>query len=77
MKTLTLLTILAPGVAQAHTGHVGEVAGHDHWVAGAAIGVAIGLSLWAIWKEKGARARSEDEASDQDEAGADAEEQQA
>lgn len=31
--------------AAAHPGHLGELAGHDHWVAGAAIGLAILLGL--------------------------------
>lgn len=38
--------LIAAGPAVAHAGHLGELAGHDHWVAGAAIGIAIALGLW-------------------------------
>ena len=53
----TTLAIGAAGGAAAHTGHVGEVAGHDHWIAGAAIGVGIAVAAWGI--VKGRRARKE------------------
>lgn len=33
------------GAAAAHTGHWGELAGHDHWLAGAAIGIAVIIGL--------------------------------
>lgn len=48
----------------AHPGHWADVAGHDHWIAGAAIGLA---GLAAIWgalkgkKEKEAAAEAEEE----------------
>ncbi len=35
---LTLIFMLRRGIALAHPGHWAEVAGHDHWIAGAAIG---------------------------------------
>ncbi len=38
--------------AQAHVGHLGEFAGHDHWVAGGAIGIAIGIAGWNLIKGK-------------------------
>ena len=50
-RMLTLL-ILLPGPALAHFGHLGEVAGHDHWVAGAAIGAAALAGLWAAWTDR-------------------------
>ena len=37
--TLALLPVAAP--AAAHVGHWGALAGHDHWVAGAALGGAL------------------------------------
>ncbi|MFQ6547188.1 DUF6732 family protein [Aestuariibius sp. 2305UL40-4] len=37
-------------VLPAHLGHIGEVAGHDHWVAGAAIGAAIAAVIWGALK---------------------------
>ena len=55
--SLILIASLIAGTAHAHVGHLGEVAGHDHWVAGAAIGIAIGIGLWGAIKDK---ARSED-----------------
>lgn len=61
------LTLVLPGMAVAHTGHIADVAGagHDHWVAGAAIGAAIAISLWAALKG-GRKAESEAEASEDD-----------
>jgi len=47
---VALISIAAP--ASAHIGHLGEAAGHDHWVAGIAIGVAIGVSIWGALKGK-------------------------
>ena len=40
-----ILTLLAQSSA-AHPGHLVEAAGHNHWVAGAAIGIAIAVGLW-------------------------------
>ena len=48
--TLTLILLLVAGPALAHPGHIADVAGHDHWIAGAAIGLAIGLGLWGALK---------------------------
>lgn len=42
---LTLFLILTAQSAAAHVGHLGEFAGHDHLVAGAALGLAILLGL--------------------------------
>lgn len=47
---LAALVWLTPGVALAHPGHLGELASHDHWVAGAAIGLAILTGLWGALK---------------------------
>ena len=53
MRAALALTLfsLANG-ASANVGHIGEVAGHDHWIAGAALGLALGLALWAALKGK-------------------------
>ena len=48
--TFTLLLSAAP--ASAHVGHLGEFAGHDHWVAGAALGAALAVSIWGALKGK-------------------------
>ncbi len=37
---------LAGTAAQAHPGHLADLAGHDHWVASAAIGIAILTGLY-------------------------------
>lgn len=44
--------VLLAAPAQAHTGHLGELAGHDHWVAGAALGAAVLIGLWGALKGK-------------------------
>lgn len=44
--------VLLPRAASAHVGHLGEVAGHGHWVAGAAIGAAALAGLWVAWKDR-------------------------
>ncbi|WP_089997143.1 DUF6732 family protein [Cognatiyoonia koreensis] len=44
-------TVLGSGVA-AHPGHLADVAGHDHWVAGAAIGLIILTGLYGALKGK-------------------------
>jgi len=58
----TTALMAAPGAALAHPGHVADVAGHDHWVAGAAIGVAIALGLWGALRG----GRKEDEPAETD-----------
>jgi len=62
---LPLCLLTAP--AHAHVGHLGEVASHDHWVAGAAIGVAAAVTLWGLLKGK-KDAEPEDEAVEEEEA---------
>jgi hypothetical protein len=44
----TLLAGTAAGPAVAHPGHLTELAGHNHWIAGAAIAVAVLISAWAV-----------------------------
>ncbi len=44
-SALILILMLSANAASAHVGHLGEMAGHDHWVAGAALGLAILLGL--------------------------------
>lgn len=55
---LMMLGTLAAGPASAHVGHLGGFGGHDHWVAGAAIGLAAGIALWG--KLKGAKDKQAD-----------------
>ena len=55
-----LAAVFSPLPAFAHVGHVGELAGHDHWIAIAALGVA--AAVWAAGKLKGrAKEPAEDE----------------
>lgn len=49
---LFLLLALLAGPAAAHPGHIADLAGHDHWVAGAAIGAAIAAAIWGHLKGK-------------------------
>lgn len=67
--------ILAAAPAAAHPGHIAEgLAGHDHWVAGAAIGIAIAVGIWGALKGKG---RTEEASADEAGTADDAEEQPA
>lgn len=53
MRRLSLITVvMIPGAASAHVGHLGELAGHDHWVAGAAVGAAAAITIWNVLKGK-------------------------
>jgi hypothetical protein len=61
--------ILAATGAQAHPGHLAEVAGHAHWVGAAAIGLAVLVGLWGKGKDKSGDADAEAE-DDQEEAAA-------
>jgi hypothetical protein len=47
-----LAGFFAASDAHAHVGHIGDLAGHDHWVAAGAIGAAIALAGWNILKGK-------------------------
>ncbi|MFQ1699280.1 DUF6732 family protein [Loktanella agnita] len=49
---ISLPMIFAASAASAHPGHWGELAGHDHWVAGAAIGLAGLAAIWGALKGK-------------------------
>lgn len=57
-----LAAAMQPQLAWAHLGHVGEYAGHDHVVAGIAIGLAIALGLREALKGR----KEETEDGDQD-----------
>ncbi|PZX19093.1 hypothetical protein LX81_00793 [Palleronia aestuarii] len=57
---LPVAFVLLPVPALAHTGHLGALSGHDHWIAGAALGVAAGIAIWKA--AKGRASRPEDQA---------------
>ncbi|SHI84426.1 DUF6732 family protein [Wenxinia saemankumensis] len=61
MRPILAVLLLAAGPAAAHPGHLAGLAGHDHWVAGAAIGLAIALGLWGALRGE-RKADPEDEA---------------
>ncbi|MEO0913063.1 MAG: DUF6732 family protein [Pseudomonadota bacterium] len=63
MRILGVL-VLWPGAAAAHVGHLGEVAGHSHWIALGAIGLAGAIAVWAGLKGK--RAADDDKAAEDD-----------
>ncbi|WP_375186162.1 DUF6732 family protein [Pseudooceanicola sp.] len=69
---LAALIALIVGPAAAHVGHIGEVAGHGHWLGAAAIGAAIAIGLW-----QGLRGRSGEAAAEGDDAAAEDEPQEA
>ena len=53
LRNLTLSLVALAGTAlpaSAHPGHLAGLAGHDHWVAGAAIGAAVAAGIWAALK---------------------------
>lgn len=51
MKALPcLVALMMAGAANAHPGHLVDAAGHNHWVAGAAIGAAIAVGVWGALK---------------------------
>ena len=68
MTRILPLLLLLPGPALAHFGHLGEVAGHDHWVTGAAIGAAALAGLWGAWKDRHAPEPEPDDAASEPEA---------
>ena len=62
MRILAFL-LLSAGSASAHVGHLGEYLGHDHWVAGAAIGAAIALAGWQALK--GSKSEDKEDAAEE------------
>ncbi len=54
---LTVFLALIATPAMADPGHISNVAGHDHWVAGIAVGAAVAISLWGILKERKRRGK--------------------
>lgn len=58
---LSLVLMFAGSAAAAHPGHWADLAGHDHWVAGAAIGLAGLAAIWGALKGKKADEDAEPE----------------
>jgi len=64
---MTLLAVFWGQSAVAHPGHLIETAGHDHWLAGVAIGAAIAAGIWGALKGK-PKEETEDETEELQEA---------
>lgn len=47
---LPLILLFAAHPAFAHVGHLGDLAGHDHWVAAGALGIAGLVAVWGLAK---------------------------
>ncbi|MCB9946186.1 MAG: hypothetical protein H6851_21560 [Geminicoccaceae bacterium] len=53
-------SVLCTHAALAHGGHVGDLAGHSHWVGWAAAAAAGAIAAWAIKRGKKGKAADED-----------------
>jgi len=60
MKIFAVIFVFVASPAFAHVGHLGEVAGHGHWIAAGALGAAA-LAAWLAGKGKKADADAEPE----------------
>ena len=56
MRIILPALFFAPLPALAHVGHLGEVAGHGHWIALGGIAIAGAIALW------GGRKKADEEA---------------
>ena len=69
MRTiLAVLLALTAGPALAHIGHLGEVAGHGHWIALGGIALAGAIALLGN-RKKSEDAKPEEDATDIEEEG--------
>ena len=60
-RIVIILACFVPAHALAHVGHVGGLAGHDHWVAVAAIAAALVAAAVVALKGRGVEASKEHE----------------
>ncbi len=49
-RIIFTLPFIAATPAFAHAGHIGEIAGHSHWLAAGAMGAAALIALWRAVK---------------------------
>ncbi|WP_420410215.1 DUF6732 family protein [Hoeflea sp.] len=61
-----LFAVAVPNLALAHGGHMGELAGHSHWVGWAAVAAAAALAAWAAKRGNKADAETEEDAAQED-----------
>jgi len=52
MMRIFWILVITAGPAVADPGHLAGLGGHDHWIAGIAIGAAIAAGLWGALKGK-------------------------
>ena len=71
MKQFSLTTLMATAAtaltatqAAAHPGHMADLAGHDHWIAGVAVGAAVLVGLWGILRDRRPKADKVNDHSD-------------
>ena len=57
MRFLPLLLLATP--AHAHTGHIADLGGHDHWVLGVGLGVIAGAAVLG-WLKGGKKEEKEE-----------------
>jgi hypothetical protein len=62
---LPLILLFAANTAFAHVGHFGDLAGHDHWVAAGALGLAGLVAVWGALKGKKEEPKSEEPETDE------------
>lgn len=60
---VALVSALVPSLALAHAGHVGDLAGHSHWVGWAAAAAAAAVTAWAV--KRGKKVEAADETADE------------
>jgi len=66
-----MMTVMASGLATpvfAHVGHLGEFAGHDHWIALGGIAIAAGIAVFGA-RKKLKLTKPDDESADGEEKG--------
>lgn len=61
-RILVLTAIFMPDLASAHVGHLGDLAGHSHWIALGALGVAAAVGALTSAKGKRNGPEAEDQA---------------
>ncbi len=52
MRTILFMPLVLPAPALAHIGHIGEVAGHGHWIALGGIAIAGAIALLGSRKKR-------------------------
>jgi membrane protein implicated in regulation of membrane protease activity len=63
LAVTTLPSLMVPSMALAHAGHVGDLAGHSHWVGWAAAAAAAAVTAWAI--KRGTKAKTDEDKADE------------